>query len=439
MIEATVIRMKRRLPFVLAIEVLGIVIFSLAYDSLDFRIYWLGGHAVTDGTRLYDEQLAAHWYTNTPFMAALFTPLSALPLTLARLLWQLTSLAAFVWACMTTLKLSGHHASPKVVVAAGLLLAPVWHTFFQGQVNLFLLALVLADMHRVAQRRPAGIGIGIATAIKLTPAIFVVLLLVTRRTKDAVTATATFAVCTLLAYAIAPDASRLYWLHTFYDTSRVGVPYISNQSPLGALTRILRGTAEVGDWYTAIPLTIGVLGLAVAVAWAGRGDWLSAIAVTGVTGLLVSPISWAHHWVWVVPALAVLIRNNDRAIAFCGYVLFVLAPMWWTPHNGDPREYGFHILLTPVANCYLLAGLFFLTHMAVRLRREPPQRTSTITNEPRTRRSRPPRGRLSTRRARTAGRRDGGLERTAGRGALGEGGAARPAVRFWKDAREYRP
>ncbi|TDB79544.1 DUF2029 domain-containing protein [Actinomadura sp. KC216] len=387
--------MKRWLTLVLAIEVLGIVVFSLTYDSLDFRIYRLGGDAITDGASLYDEQLAEHWYTNTPFMAALFMPLAALPLTLARLLWQLASLAAFVWACATTLKLSGHPASLKAVVAGGLLLAPVHHTFFQGQVNLFLLALILVDMHRVAQGRSAGIGIGIATAIKLTPAIFVILLLVTRRTKDAFTAAGTFAVCTLLAYAIAPDASRLYWLHTFYDTSRVGVPYISNQSPYGMLTRVLRDTAEVGDWYTAIPLTIGTLGLTLAALWARRGDWLTAIAVTGATGLLVSPISWAHHWVWIVPALAVLIRNNNRGMAACGYVLFVLAPMWWTPHNGHPLQYGFHPLITPVANCYLLAGLFFLLHTAVRLRHEPPDRGC---KEPKSRLSQRPPGRRRTER-----------------------------------------
>ncbi|RFS83713.1 DUF2029 domain-containing protein [Actinomadura spongiicola] len=364
--------MKRWLMLVVAIEVLGIAVFSVTYDSLDFRIYWLGGHAIADDARLYKEQLAAHWYTNTPFMAALFVPVAALPLTLARFLWQIASLSAFVWACASTLKLTGRQASLRAVVAFGLLLAPVWHTFFQGQVNLFLLALIVADMHRVSRGRPAGVGIGIATAIKLTPAIFVVLLLVTRRTRDALIATGTFAVCALLAYAIAPDASRLYWLHTFYDTSRVGVPYISNQSPYGTLTRVLRGTAEVGDWYTAVPLTIGLAGLTIAFLWARRGDWLAATAVTGVTGLLVSPISWAHHWVWILPALAVLIRNGDRVIAACAYVLFVLAPLWWTPHNGHPLQYGFHPLITPVANCYLIAGIFFLTHMAVRLRRDPP-------------------------------------------------------------------
>ncbi|MFG2089201.1 MULTISPECIES: glycosyltransferase 87 family protein [unclassified Spirillospora] len=380
MADSTVIRMKRWLIPLLTIEVLGIVVFSLTYDSLDFRIYWLGGNAVTDGTRLYDEQLAAHWYTNTPFMATLFTVLAALPLTLARLLWQLASLAAFTWACATTLKLTGRSVPLKAAVAGGLLLAPVWHTFFQGQVNLFLLALVLADIHRVAQGRSAGIGIGIATAIKLTPGIFIVLLLVTRRTKDAFTAAATFAVCTLLAYAIAPDASRLYWLHTFYDASRVGVPYISNQSPLGALTRLLRGTAEVGDWYTAIPAAIGIAGLLIAAAWARRGDWPAAIAVTGATGLLVSPISWAHHWVWIIPALAVLVRNGNRTIAVCGYILFALSPMWWTPFNADPLRFSPHLLLVPVANCYLLTGLFFLAHMALRLRRD--ASTTTTASRP---------------------------------------------------------
>lgn len=365
-------RVKRWAPFILAVEVLGIAVFSAVYDSLDFRIYWLGGHVLTDGSRLYQGQLAEHYFTNTPFMAALFTPLAALPLVVARMLWQLSSLAAFAWACTLTVRMAGRTVSPVVAVAAALLLQPVWQSFFLGQVNLILLALVLADLHRVARGRPAGIGIGVAAAIKLTPAVFVVLLLLSRRTKDAVTAAATFAVCTFLAYAIAPDASRAYWSRTFYDTSRVGVTYISNQSPYGALARILRGTAEVGHWYAAVPPAIGVCGLAVATLWARRGDWLGATAVTGATGLLVSPISWAHHWVWIVPALAVLLRNGHRKSALAVFVLFAVSPLWWTPHGGDPREYGFHVLLTPVANCYLLAGLSFLAYMAIRLRVGPP-------------------------------------------------------------------
>ena len=103
-----------------------------------------------------------------------------------------------------------------------------------------------------------------------------------------------------------------------------------------------------------------------------RGDWLAAVTVTGTTGLLVSPISWAHHWVWVLPALVLLLRDGHRIAAGFGYLLFAVAPFWFTPHAAGPREYGFHWLVTLVANCYLLAGLAFLGYMALTQLRRPP-------------------------------------------------------------------
>ncbi|QXJ21299.1 DUF2029 domain-containing protein [Actinomadura graeca] len=366
--------LKRCVYCVLAAEAAAVLVFAVVYDSLDFRIYMLGGRAVTGDARLYTDRLAEHWFTNTPFMAALFVPLSEVPLTAARVGWQLASVAAFAWACAEVLRLAGRRVSRRsaaAAAAAGMALQPMWQTIFLGQVNLFLLALVLADVRRVSDGRPAGIGIGIAAAVKLTPAIFVVLLLAAGRVRAAATAAAAFVVCGLLAYAIAPGASRLYWLHTFYDTSRVGVPYISNQSPYGAAARILRGEDNIGGWYPLLQAAIAVAGLLVAVRWARRDDWLGAAAVTGVTGLLVSPISWAHHWVWVVPALAVLLREGSRVLAAGGYVLFVLSPLWWTPSHGSPGQYGFHGALTLVANCYLVAGVLFLVHMSLRLRRVP--------------------------------------------------------------------
>ena len=55
-----------------------------------------------------------------------------------------------------------------------------------------------------------------------------------------------------------------------------------------------------------------------------------------------------------------------------GYLLFVLGPMWWTPHLGGPDEYGFHWGLTLVANCYLVAGVAFVVLMAVTAYRSRP-------------------------------------------------------------------
>jgi alpha-1,2-mannosyltransferase len=159
-------------------------------------------------------------------------------------------------------------------------------------------------------------------------------------------------------------------MHLFYDSKRVSVAYISNQSPYSAAVRILGGASHVGLWFDLIPLALGVLGLTVAARLGRRGDWLGAATVTGTTGLLVSPISWTHHYVWIMPALVVLARGGtgSRIAAAAASALFVLAPMWFTPHPAGqgPAQYGFHGLVTLTANCFLIAGLAFLAYMAIR-------------------------------------------------------------------------
>ena len=277
------------------------------------------------------------------------------------------SVAALAYSVVITLKLAGYRPSRIMVAgvtAAVLLLDPMYQTLFLGQINLILLALILTDVWRVSQGRDAGIGVGIAAAIKLTPAIFIVFFLLARRTKAAFIAGGAFILCGLIGFGVAPRASKLYWRHLFFDTRRVGAPYISNQSPYGTAIRIAEGQGHIGAWWIVIPITFAVIGLTAATILARRQDWLGATAITGTTGLLVSPISWAHHWVWILPALVLLVRYGHRITAAIGYLLFALAPFWYTPHSGGPREYGFHWLLTLVANCFLIAGLAFGAYMA---------------------------------------------------------------------------
>jgi Glycosyltransferase family 87 len=353
---------------VLGLELAVVTGFAVAYNALDFRIYVWGGHAVTHDTRLYLDLAYGHWFTYSPFAAVVFVPVAALPLTVGRVMWDLVSVAALGYSLTLILRLGGYRPSRLAVAgvtAAALALDPVYQTLFLGQVNLILLALILTDVWRVARGRGAGLGVGLAAAVKLTPAIFIVFFLLAGRTKPAVTAAATFLGCGLIGLAVAPGASQRYWEHLFYDTGRVGAPYISNQSPYAAAIRIAGGAARVGPWWVVIPVLLGAAGLFAAAALARRGDWLGAAAVTGTAGLLVSPISWAHHWVWVLPALVVLVRAGHRVLAGVGYVLFAVAPFWYTPHSGGPGEYGFHGLATLAANCFLIAGLAFLAWAAM--------------------------------------------------------------------------
>ncbi|MFG1925591.1 glycosyltransferase 87 family protein [Cryptosporangium sp. NPDC048952] len=333
---------------VFGIQVALVVVFAVLWNPLDFFIYRLGGQVVGDGARLYLEQQAAHWFTYTPFAAVLFEPLSFVPLVPARVLWELASVGAFVVACRQWVP----RRYVPWAVAGGLMLEPVWHSLFLGQVNLILLAVVAVDFRRLATGRSAGIGIGIAAAIKLTPGIFIVLLLAAGRVRPAVIAGVTFVAATGAAWLVAPDASLVYWRDTFYDSSRVGVPYVSNQSPFGALTRVLD---DVGAWYYVIPLMLLVFG--VFVGYARREDFLAVFAVAGLTGLLVSPISWSHHWVWALPALVVLVRDGHRTLAIAATTVLTLSPMWATRLVDHPNDLWY---LLPIRNAYLLVGLVLL-------------------------------------------------------------------------------
>ena len=356
---------------VLGLELAAVVVFAATYNAVDFRIYMWGGHAVLHDDRLYLILAYGHWFTYSPFAATVYVPIAALPLAVARVLWDLVSVAALAYSCVRILQLAGYRPTRLAVagvVAAAMALDPVWQTLYLGQINLILLALIVTDVWLVSRgssHLAAGVGVGVAAAIKLTPAIFIVFFLLARRTRAAVVAAGTFVLCGLAGFGVAPRASRLYWEHLSHDTRRVGAPYISNQSPYAAAIRIAGGQGHIGWWWVMVSLGFAVTGLAVAAVLAGRRDWLGAATVTGTTGLLVSPISWAHHWVWVLPALVLLVRAGHRIAAAAGYLLFAVAPFWFTPHAGGPREYGFHWLVTLVANCFLLAGLAFFAFVAL--------------------------------------------------------------------------
>jgi hypothetical protein len=141
---------------VLGLELAVVTGFAVAYNALDFRIYMWGGHALTHDTRLYLDLAYGHWFVYSPFAALVFVPIAALPLAVARVLWDLASVAALVWAVVLTLKLGGYRPSRLAIAgvcAAALALDPAYQTLFLGQINLILLALMLTDVWRVASGR----------------------------------------------------------------------------------------------------------------------------------------------------------------------------------------------------------------------------------------------------------------------------------------------
>ena len=139
---------------VLGLELAVVIVFAATYNALDFRIYMWGGHAVLQDNHLYLALAYGHWFTYSPFAAIVYVPVAALPLAVARVLWDLASVAALAYSCILILKLAGYRPSRIMVagvVAAAMALDPVWQTLFLGQINLILLALILTDIWLVSR------------------------------------------------------------------------------------------------------------------------------------------------------------------------------------------------------------------------------------------------------------------------------------------------
>jgi alpha-1,2-mannosyltransferase len=296
------------------------------HNYFDLRIYVSAMRWWADGHPLYDyaqpDRVQGHLYfTYPPFTALVLRPFAALPVRYTIGVFIVgTAIALAVTTWWLVAPLADRYGLPRWF-AAGLaiplvfVIEPTRETFTLGQINMLLIVLLLADLLFAVPRdwRWAGVGIGLATALKLFPGIFIVYLLVTRRWRAAVVASATAVGATLFAAAVAPQASWQFWTSALWDTGRVGrTDYTGNQSLLGLLSRLVAPHDPSRLIWVVLAAAVAGYGLWRARRAAVAGDELTGMTLTGLVGSLISPITWPHHVYWFVPAVVVLVDIGLR-------------------------------------------------------------------------------------------------------------------------------
>jgi alpha-1,2-mannosyltransferase len=238
-------------------------------------------------------------------------------------------------------------AAAFAIAAVGLWLEPVAMTLFFGQINLVLLALVVGDLALPDRIKGKGIGIGLAAGIKLTPLIFIPYLLFTRRVRAAAVSALTFAVTVGLGFALLPRASAVYWGGKF---ARLGSRsfHLDDQSLHGVILRLTHAGPDAHAYWLVVAVVVGIAGFATAILASRRGHELLGLVVCAATGLLVSPISWSHHYVYVIPALALAAYGPRRL----GYRILSVALVvglfgWWPVPIGSQGGYDPQAPLLP--------------------------------------------------------------------------------------------
>jgi alpha-1,2-mannosyltransferase len=383
---AGLVNLLRNRALLLLAALVGLVCGLIARDGgfVDLQVYCFGGAAVLDDGRLYAEGTPGTGlpFTYPPFAALVLTPLAAVPFPLAVAAWSSGCVLALGWVISRIVPNVWHPESRSpgskrwglsrgeglvgLLTLLALGLEPVWATLAFGQINLFLMGLIVADL--MAPHSPrAGILTGIAAGVKLTPLIFLVHLVLIREPRAAARAGLAFAGTIAVGFALAPEASGAYWTRLLWDASRVGgVPFASNQSVMGSLFRLLGHEPSTVLWFVvAGAAALGIL-VSAAFVWR-RGHHSLAVCIASMSMLVASPISWSHHWVWAVPA-AIALWGVTRIGAALWAGVFASGMIWYPPHRDD-LELGWVPVEHVIGNAYLIAALLLPAYAAVAVAR----------------------------------------------------------------------
>jgi alpha-1,2-mannosyltransferase len=310
---------------------------------VDLNVYRTGGLSVLQGQPLYrvltqPPQLLPFTY---PPVAAIFAiPLALMSWPAAQLVW-----VAFVYVPLAVI--IGYAFRPLLrragplwpvafaaIFCACAYLFPMQDEMRFGQVDAVLAAMCVADCAAVRPRWPRGALIGLATAIKLVPGVFIIYLLVSGRRRAARAAVLAAAAWTAGAFLLLPRDSVTYWTSAIFQSGRLGNNAgTENQSLRGLLLRFFLPGHVPGAVWVVIAVAVAVPGFALVRRLCREHCEMAGIAVTAMLEILISPVAWIHYFLMVIIAIGVIAgdgRLARRALTAAGTaVFFGLTIPWW--------------------------------------------------------------------------------------------------------------
>lgn len=304
----------------------------------DLHVYLLAVRAVSGDVPLYEVRAPnGDPFTYPPFAVLAMWPTSWMSQRWADALWTVGTvvvLALMVVVLAWPKRTEWSRPAWLTVVAASfmvlLLSTPALLNLDLGQLSAMIVLLVLLDLLNVTPPPIRGACLGIAAALKLTPLVLVLCLLICGRARDGRRALATFTCCTLLAALVLPTASLTYWTSAVFQMEgRLGyLDYVDNQSLQGFLLRSSAPAWLVSITWLAGAAAIVLFSLYQAKILRRTGDEVYGFLAVACATLVASPISWGHHLFWVVLAGLWLLWSTKPAPMLLGTAVLANMLIW---------------------------------------------------------------------------------------------------------------
>lgn len=310
-------------------------------ETSDVKAYKNAAAFLIDGRFLYGKE-----YTNfssfdlpwimSPFAASLFIPMIIVPDGWLYPVQIIANLSMLMLVMLILLRKRLSSLSPAILasIMLGMLIisasySPVQNTLLTGQVNIFILTLIILDTIYLREKHPnlQGFLTGVAAGIKIVPLIFIVYYFLTKQYKAAQNALIGFASTIAIGFIIATESSLYYWGRFGFIRNASSLEYYItnsfNQSINGLILRSEMIPSELKQllWFI-ISSIVGIVVLAFSVSVYRNGKVLESVIMVGFASLLCSPLSWIHHGVWVVPAMILLLIYSQNSQKYFFYWIF---------------------------------------------------------------------------------------------------------------------
>lgn len=236
-------------------------------QHFDVYVYWYALNNWFSGNSLYDWYALPDYkmypFTYPPFGAWALSPLTWFDYeTAARLMIMAIALQTAVIVALVGRSLgwswgSAFAIAPWAAILVQQCLEPFTQSVGFAQVNTAMMALVMIDVAAPPSWKGRGVASGLAAAIKLTPAIAVLIFLLRHQWRSAITMVATSLAVTLLSWVISPGESARFFFDAMWDPQRAGdAYYTSNQNLKGFVARALPENAWSIAWAITVALAL---------------------------------------------------------------------------------------------------------------------------------------------------------------------------------------
>jgi hypothetical protein len=247
-----------------------------------------------------DSEVPRYFYP--PFLALVIMPLASIPYMLGLTLWMILVLATTLALIPLLRPLVGW----PIAIIGVLFFLPTWESLWLGQINAAVAISTTITLLAVPRKQDVGAGVAltIGTLLKITPGLFIPILVMQRRWRTFVAAVITGLLAVLLSLPAVPIA--MWWSGSLLAlTSNWTSPLLLSWT---AMLRQIGGALG-----TFGPPALGIAMIAMTL-WRSRTITLqNALTAMILLPLLISGIVWHYTAIVALPAFAVLWQQGRQA------------------------------------------------------------------------------------------------------------------------------